>query len=84
MAIAKMSPGIVRFYFDSKAAMLVASLQFLSTEFEDQLLVPVSKLKSNPVAALELMVDLYLDPEIASPRKVSVWYAFWEIGRAHV
>ncbi len=72
-----MSPGIVRFYFDSKAAMLIASLQFLSTEFEDQLLVPVTKLKSNPVAALELMVDLYLDPEIASPRKVSVWYAFW-------
>ncbi len=22
-------------------------------------------------------MDLYLDPEIASPRKVSVWYAFW-------
>jgi TetR/AcrR family transcriptional repressor of bet genes len=77
VAIAKMSPGIVRFYFDSKAAMLVASLQFLSAEFEDQLLVPVSNLKSNPVAALELMVDLYLDPVIASPRKVSVWYAFW-------
>ena len=57
--------------------MLVASLQFLSAEFEEQLLVPVSRLKSRPVAALELMVDLYLDPEIASPRKVSVWYAFW-------
>jgi phenylpropionate dioxygenase-like ring-hydroxylating dioxygenase large terminal subunit len=41
------------------------------------LLVPVARLKSRPVAALELMVDLYLDPEIASPRKVSVWYAFW-------
>ncbi len=76
-AFAKMSPGIVRFYFASKAAMLVATLQFLSTEFEEQLLVPVSRLKSRPVAALELMVDLYLDPEIASPRKVSVWYAFW-------
>ena len=38
---------------------------------------PSSKLKSRPVAALELMVDLYLDPDIASPRKVSVWYAFW-------
>jgi phenylpropionate dioxygenase-like ring-hydroxylating dioxygenase large terminal subunit len=34
-------------------------------------------LRADPVAALELMVDLYLDPEIASPRKVSVWYAFW-------
>ena len=77
VAIAKMSPGIVRFYFASKAAMLVASLQFLSAEFEEQLLVPVTRLKSRPVAALELMVALYLDPEIASPRKVSVWYAFW-------
>jgi TetR/AcrR family transcriptional repressor of bet genes len=77
VSIARMSPGIVRFYFASKAAMLVASLQFLAAEFEEQLLVPVTRLKSRPVAALELMVDLYLDPEIASPRKVSVWYAFW-------
>jgi AcrR family transcriptional regulator len=77
VAIAKMSPGIVRFYFASKASMLVASLQFLAAEFEEQLLVPVTRLKSRPVAALELLVDLYLDPEIASPRKVSVWYAFW-------
>jgi TetR/AcrR family transcriptional regulator, transcriptional repressor of bet genes len=77
VAIAKMSPGIVRFYFASKAAMLVASLQFLAAEFEEQLMVPVARLKSRPVAALELLVDLYLDPEIASPRKVSVWYAFW-------
>src|SRR5882672_8933926 len=77
VAIAGMSPGIVRFYFASKAAMLVASLEYLAAEFEEQLLVPVTRLKSSPVAALELMVDLYLDPDIASPRKVSVWYAFW-------
>ena len=77
VAIARMSPGIVRFYFDSKAAMLVASLQFLAAEFEEQAAGPVAELKSSPVAALELLVDLYLDPEIASPRKVSVWYAFW-------
>ena len=77
VAIAKMSPGIVRFYFDSKAAMLIASLQFLATEFEERLLDPVAALKSTPVAALKLMVDLYLDPDIASSRKVSVWYAFW-------
>jgi TetR/AcrR family transcriptional regulator, transcriptional repressor of bet genes len=77
VAIAKMSPGIVRFYFASKAAMLVASLQFLATEFEEQVLAPVSRLKDKPVAALRLLVELYLDPNIASPRKVSVWYAFW-------
>ncbi|HMD73873.1 MAG TPA: TetR family transcriptional regulator C-terminal domain-containing protein, partial [Steroidobacteraceae bacterium] len=77
MAIAKMSPGIVRFYFDSKAAMLVASLQYLAAEFEERLLVPVARLEGRPVAALELLVDLYLDADLASPRKVSVWYAFW-------
>ncbi len=77
VAIANMSPGIVRFYFDSKAAMLVASLQFLAAEFEERLLLPVARLEDRPVAALELLVDLYLDPDLASPRKVSVWYAFW-------
>ena len=77
VAIAKLSPGIVRFYFKSKGAMLVASLRFLSTEFEAQVLEPVRRLRDSPVQALQRMVDLYLDPVIASTRKVSVWYAFW-------
>jgi TetR/AcrR family transcriptional repressor of bet genes len=72
-----MSPGIVRFYFDSKDAMLVASLEFLAAEFEERLLVPVAALRDRPVAALEHLVDLYLGVELASTRKVSVWYAFW-------
>ena len=77
VSIADLSPGIVRFYFDSKAAMLVASLEYLAAEFEQRVLLPVSQLRHTPVQALELLVDLYLDPEIASPRKVSVWYSFW-------
>ncbi len=72
-----MSPGIVRFYFDSKDAMLVASLAYLAAEFEERVMTPVARLKETPVRALELLVDLYLDPDIASPRKVSVWYSFW-------
>ncbi len=77
VAIADLSPGIVRFYFDSKAAMLVASLEYLAAEFEQRVLLPVSQLRHAPVQALELLVELYLDPQIASPRKVSVWYSFW-------
>ena len=77
VAIAKLSPGIVRFYFRSKAAMLVAALQFLATEFEDRVMTPVAALRDQPARALERLVDLYLDPDIASPRKVAVWYAFW-------
>jgi TetR/AcrR family transcriptional repressor of bet genes len=77
VALADMSPGIVRFYFESKAAMLVASLEFLASEFEQRVQLPVARLKQTPVRALELLVELYLDPDIASPRKVSVWYCFW-------
>ena len=77
VAIAKLSPGIVRFYFKSKGAMLVASLRFLATEFEQQVLEPVGNLRHSPVLALQKMVELYLDPGVASTRKVSVWYAFW-------
>lgn len=77
VAIAKMSPGIVRFYFRSKAAMLVASLQYLATEFEDKVMTPVAALRGRPALALQRLVELYLDPDIASPRKVAVWYAFW-------
>jgi TetR/AcrR family transcriptional repressor of bet genes len=77
VALADLSPGIVRFYFDSKAAMLVASLEYLAAEFGERVLSPVARLKHTPVQALRLLVNLYLDADIASPRKVSVWYAFW-------
>jgi TetR/AcrR family transcriptional repressor of bet genes len=77
VAIADMSPGIVNFYFDSKAAMLVAALEQLAVEFEREVLEPVGALRADPARALALLIDLYLDPDLASPRKVSVWYAFW-------
>jgi len=51
VAIAGMSPGIVRFYFASKAAMLVASLEYLAAEFEQRVLVPVMQLRAEPVKA---------------------------------
>ncbi|MBW4050974.1 MAG: Rieske 2Fe-2S domain-containing protein [Proteobacteria bacterium] len=77
VAIADLSPGIVRFYFDSKDAMLVASLAHLAAEFDQRVLAPLASLKASPVRALQQLVELYFDPEIASPRKVSVWYSFW-------
>jgi TetR/AcrR family transcriptional repressor of bet genes len=77
VALADLSPGIVRFYFHSKGAMLVASLEYLAQEFEDRVITPVAQLKETPIAALRLLVELYVDADIASPRKVSVWYSFW-------
>jgi TetR/AcrR family transcriptional repressor of bet genes len=77
VAIADMSPGIVNFYFDTKAALLIACLEHLAQEFEEDVLSPIQALRAVPAAALDKLIDLYLDQSIASPRKVSVWYAFW-------
>jgi AcrR family transcriptional regulator len=77
VALATLSPGIVRFYFDSKAVMLLASLEYLATEFGERVMAPVVALRDTPAQALRLLVELYLDADIASPRKVSVWYSFW-------
>jgi TetR/AcrR family transcriptional regulator, transcriptional repressor of bet genes len=77
VTIAEMSPGIVNFYFDTKAALLVAALDHLAVEFEKSVLAPVEALRATPARALEQLITLYLDPAIASPRKVSVWYSFW-------
>jgi AcrR family transcriptional regulator len=77
VAIAKMSPGIVNFYFETKAALLVAALEHLAVEFEQRVQAPIEALRGDPAHALPRLIALYLDPDIASPRKVSVWYAFW-------
>jgi TetR/AcrR family transcriptional repressor of bet genes len=83
VALADLSPGIVRFYFDSKAAMLVASLEYLAREFEERVMQPVRELRHTPVQALRLLINLYLDADIASTRKVSVWYSFWGEASSH-
>ncbi len=75
--IADMSPGIVNFYFETKAALLIAVLDHLAAEFEERVIAPLAALRDTPVLALRQLITLYLDPQIASPRKVSVWYAFW-------
>jgi AcrR family transcriptional regulator len=77
VSIADMSPGIVNFYFETKAALLVAALEYLAVEFETRVLEPVAALRDRPMVALDRLIELYLDPDVASARKVSVWYSFW-------
>jgi TetR/AcrR family transcriptional repressor of bet genes len=77
VSIADMSPGIVNFYFETKAALLLAALEHLALEFETLVLEPLSAMRDQPMQALHRLIELYLDPQIASARKVSVWYAFW-------
>jgi TetR/AcrR family transcriptional repressor of bet genes len=78
---AKLSPGIVGFYFKSKDALLLATLKFLADEYERKWMAAVEGL--GPAEALEAMIEVDFHPDIANRRKIAVWAAFWaeSVGR---
>ncbi len=76
-AQARMSPGIVNFYFKTKEALLYETLAALAAEYEAAWRSAVAPLAADPVAALDAVIDVDLGPEICNRRKVAVWVAFW-------
>ncbi len=75
--IARLSPGIVNFYFTSKDQLLLATLRHVAEEFDSRLRAAVSGAQGEPARALERLIDACFAPDISDPRKVAVWYAFW-------
>jgi len=75
--LARLSAGIVNFYFRSKDELLLATLRGLVDEFEAGVGEALAGAGDDPVAALEALVEINFDPALADPRKVAVWYAFW-------
>ena len=72
---AGLSTSIVNFYFKTKEQLLLETLQTVSQEYE----AAVDKAfesSSNPIETLRALVDATLDPEICTPARATVWYAF--------
>jgi TetR/AcrR family transcriptional repressor of bet genes len=78
VAIADLSPGIVRFYFASKAPCWWHRSSIWRHEFEERVMTPVSQLRPLAGAGAAIAGGAVSGcGDIASPRKVSVWYSFW-------
>lgn len=75
--IAGLSPSIVNFYFDTKDAMLLATLEHVRDEYDSALESALRPHIADPLAALSALIDMSFDPLISDPRKIAVWYAFW-------
>jgi TetR/AcrR family transcriptional repressor of bet genes len=78
---AKLSQGIVNFYFQTKETLLLETLRFLAEEYEDVWKSAVARTGSDPVAALNAMIEADFGPEVCSRKKVAVWIAFWSEAR---
>ncbi len=74
---AKLSHGVVNFHFDSKEDLYIETLGFLADEhyacWHDAML------EARPDAAAQLVaiVGADFDRKICTPKKLSVWFAFW-------
>jgi phenylpropionate dioxygenase-like ring-hydroxylating dioxygenase large terminal subunit/AcrR family transcriptional regulator len=75
--IAGLSTGIVNFYFHSKQALLLATLEHVDREFERRQQEALERAGEDPVQLLEAMIEVDFDPEVCEPGRIAVWAAFW-------
>jgi TetR/AcrR family transcriptional repressor of bet genes len=74
---ARLSQGIVNFYFRSKEALLIETLKYMAAEYETFWTAALHKAGPRPADKLAAIIAADFDPVMASRKKVTVWYAFW-------
>jgi TetR/AcrR family transcriptional repressor of bet genes len=76
-ATAKLSTGIVNFYFKSKDALLNATLQNMVGEYRKRWRASVEAAPPSPAAKITAMLEGDFERLVSSRKAVTVWYAFW-------
>jgi TetR/AcrR family transcriptional regulator, transcriptional repressor of bet genes len=76
-ATAKLSTGIVNFYFKSKDALLNATLQNMVDEYRKRWRASVEAAPPSPAAKITAMLEGDFERLVSSRKAVTVWYAFW-------
>lgn len=74
---AKLSRGIVNFYFRSKEELLVETLRYMAQEYEAFWKAAVARAGPAPADKLDAMIEADFHPTAVSRKHVTVWYAFW-------
>ena len=78
---AKVSYGVVGFYFNTKDELLLATLQYLADEYTRVWKDAVAKAGNSPTERLRAIIEADFSRKIASEKKIAVWYAFWSEAR---
>jgi TetR/AcrR family transcriptional regulator, transcriptional repressor of bet genes len=74
---AKLSTGIVNFYFKSKDALLIATLDHMVGEYRRRWRGSVDAAPPSPAAKITAMLEGDFQRLVANRKTVTVWYAFW-------
>ncbi len=74
---AKLSHGVVNFYFDSKEMLYNATLEYLVNEHYELWFQAMQDAPPDATAQLSAILSADFDPKICSRKKLAVWFAFW-------
>ena len=75
--IAKLSRGIVNFYFKSKDQLFAETLRAVADEYRHVWARALEKAPPQPAERLRAMLMVNFEPRLFSRKKIAVWYAFW-------
>lgn len=79
---ASLSQGIMNFYFEGKQALLLATLDYVESEFQRVRREKKRGSAKTPEAQLDAIVEATFDPAVCNPLYLDVWDAFWGEARA--
>ena len=78
---AGLSTGIVNFYFTGKKQLLLETLRDLSREYRAAM-VSAFEFSDQPAEILRDVIRTHFAPQLCTPEKIAVWYAFSGESRA--
>ena len=73
-AQAGLTAGSVNFHFDSKQALLLATLKHVSKELEQAVIDALAQAEDFPSAKLLALIDASFDSRLTDTRRLAVWY----------
>ena len=79
---AGLSQGNVVFHFQSKDALLEATLRHLNAEYTDNWHAAINQAPDEPRAQLRALVQSSFAPRVFNRKKISVWFAYWGESRS--
>jgi phenylpropionate dioxygenase-like ring-hydroxylating dioxygenase large terminal subunit/AcrR family transcriptional regulator len=74
---ARLSRGIANFYFKSKEALLLATLEHLTGEYAASWRKAVADARAEPAERLDALIHNEFSPRVCRRDRVAAWFAFW-------
>jgi len=81
-SLAGCTAAAVSFHFNSKEALLMATLRQVADEFESALATALARAGEDAGEGLEALLDVCMGDHLTASPKVAVWYAFLSEGAA--